>query len=625
MRLIVDVYDASWNRVGEGPVIEARQASVEKRLDEVGTLKITVPADKRAIDLFKNERRVIIRVERLGNALVEWGSGIIRGVSYTSNEGGYRLSVECVDMLDELKRTTIGINREYNDEQVQAIVSDLIGLSPFGWTSTCAVADRLSARFDAISIYKAISEVAKLQGLHLRLTSRNQVEVGVFGASSGKVLMNIQGGVNPALINNGDVGFIEDIRMSYNSEPVVNRLFVLGAGANADSALTLEASTRTTPYTVQSMVMNGRTVYYLEDSASVAEYGVIEKVGQFKEIAPLSNGDTDIERASNALYDIASAWLSRHAQPHIGYTVRLKKLPEGLAVGDTIRLIYREPVLRADGSFTPPYEIDDDFFIMAIEESIGRDGMTHKLKISNVDRHEESTARNIIGQLEQIRLQGTTVQPTINHFQVGPEQVEIDATNSGTVQLILTDATFSVDRVLMRVRTQPFTSTSTGAASGGGASTINIPAHRHLVASLTSLSGFPSTSVRPYIGANGSGGSFLYMKLETSTDSDFWTKDAGGSATLNLPNHTHPAQYGIYRDSSTPGGMDITVNGVSVASGVGTAGVNFDQTYDVTDAIADKVGGFRTSHDVIIACASGQGEVLVTFDVYETITPFKFG
>ncbi len=646
MRLHADIYDANNLRLGEGPVTTLMSASVQRRLDGAGSISFDIPAhDQRAAKLLAQERRVRLYLYHLGQRR-ELGRGIIRQMNYQAGSGGWSISVSGPDTLDELKRVSVLLRREYNNQTVADVASALAALVP-GWSASSSINTLISTRMDAVSVLKALQDVAGLQGLHLRQTpGSNIVEVGTFGTAVGLRLINPRQ-ITAGMYTNNTIAFIDSIRQGVNSETLCNRLYVLGAGTNVDSALTLEKCTRTTPYSVGFTTAAGRKLYYIEDSASIALYGVIERFAQFKEIAPLSNNDTDIERAANALYDAAAAWLVRYKDPQESYSVTIKKCAVTIRPGDKIRLVYKEPVLRADGSFTPPHNINADFWVMSVTENVSPGGVSVSLEISNIDRYEESVAKKILGSLDQVRVQGMMVQPTINHYQAGPEQVQIDSSNSAKVQLIFTDATFSVDRVLMRVRTQPFTSTAKSASSvtsqSGGGSTATSNAngsHRHLMMRGSQISAGGLDEAVYQVSADSGGGTFFQIGGIRVTGGSIYTPGPNiytesaadnHSHDVNIPAHSHdippaPLVYGIYKDNTRPGNISITVNGVSVTpSPIGSTGSDLNTTIDITEQIVNKSGGFRTVHDIVVSCAAGQGEVLFVCDIYETITPFKFG
>jgi len=265
---------------------------------------------------------------------------------------------------------------------------------------------------------------------------------------------------------------------------------------------------------------------------------------------------------------------------------------------------------------------------MSVSESVGAGDPTVSLEITSVDRYEDSIAKTILGQLDQVRVQGAMIQPSINHYVYGPEQVEIDASTDATVQLIVTDATFSIDRVLMRVRTRPFTSTATGAAAGGGTSTStasggaatptsNATTHEHLIMRVNDGTAAGAMATRRFTVVEQSTGTLIHFDASTDAGAAarFISMQPSGSHThaFTLPNHTHTMDYGIYRDSERPEDIEITVNGVSVTPApIGVIGTDLDTTIDITAEIVEKVGGFQAVHDIVISCASGQGEVVIT-------------
>src|SRR5687768_6072075 len=101
MRLIVDVYNAQGQKIGVVPY--AKSVSITRILDGAGSIGIeTNLTDERALELLTNGRRVRIYVEEREESLREIGSGIIRSIKTSATNGGYTLSIDGVDSLDEL-------------------------------------------------------------------------------------------------------------------------------------------------------------------------------------------------------------------------------------------------------------------------------------------------------------------------------------------------------------------------------------------------------------------------------------------------------------------------------------------------------------------------------------------
>lgn len=609
MQIRVDVYDPSW--AGLGTVQTAIAMSAIRSLDGAGSFTVSVPAhDRRAVELFTNECRVVLLVDD-GSGLREVTRGIVRDIRYSAQSSGWELKISGPDVMDELKRRTVKFNAEYEDVAINTIVADLVALVP-GWSSSCSITDKYTGRFDGVSVLKALQSLAEYTGNHLRVEAggaiggTNVLEFGAFGADLGLRLRN--GSRMPKeLRDNPDVAHITNFEAQTNTKPIVNRLYALGAGANVDSALNLGASTRTSP-TIHSETVNGRTMYYIEDSASIAQYGRIEQIGQFKEIQSLGNTDALIELAANALHDAASAWLERHAVAENRYSVQIMTPSVLLTVGDKVELDYIDALLDNDG-LLPVQSVQGDFYVMRVMEAFNMAGSSVSLDIADVDRHDETIAKTVVGALEAVRLNGMVVQPTFNHYLAGPEQVIVNGGTNGFVYLQITDAVTEVVRVKMRVRTKPFTATAKPAN------------HRHSVFQLGGNigSGFPVNNrvifgYKDAAGTISAAGAINYTATGDPVGTQLYTY--GTAAGL---------EYGIYYDTVYPASMSIRVNGVLVASGVGTIGAAFEAEYDITDEINGKAGGFRGTHEIKINPASGRGEVIVYFDVYELITPFRLG
>lgn len=626
MRVWAHIDNVAGTLQTDGPITTITQATVSRMLDGVGSISLSVPGtDKRSIDLLTNEARAILYVEQLGT-IRELGRGIIRRLDDSDNASGWTRTARGPDSLDELKRIMVGINRTYDNQTIATIVADLVG-DVSGWADSCSLTDVFTGRFDSVSVLKALQSLVAAQGVHLRqAASGNTLEVGAFGTDSGLTLINASQ-MTDELYSNDDVALIERFTQSQDSEAVANRIFVYGAGDNVDAALTLELSNRSSPYTIQSRVKNGRTEYYLQHGASVTAYGVIEKYVQFKEISPLGTSDTDKQRAANALYDAAAAWLDRNALPQSRYSVVVRKAMQTIRPGDLVHISYLGVVEREeDGSFIFR-DINDDFWVMSCQETVTLDGITLALEVASVDSYEQDAAQVIIGALEQVRLQGTNIQQTLTGMPFGPEQVFMDPSNGKTVLLPISTYIYNIQNAVMRVRTRPLTATATGAASGGGStetSTATLTTPTIMRVDSSPPGGTPS--LKKFTVFDGSSTYFFEANTTVPTPSALEpTNNSSHSHDVTLPAHTHDLNYGIHTDTTRPADIEIDVNGTSVTpSPIGTTGADLDTTIDVTDEINAKAGGIHGSHTIELTCGSGQGEVLIEFFIVATIVPFGF-
>ena len=411
MRILVDVYDPTGStRLGEGPVLTCDSATVSRRLDGQGRLKLSGSlTDKRAGDLLQNERVVRVWLDTEAG-MREFARGVILEIRKSVNASNFTLDIDCADPMDAIARRTVRNGRQYTNASISSIASGLISLVP-GWTVSVESgisANLHSARFTGTNVFKALLRLAEERGYHLRSgLANNQVELGVFGTDSGLTLTNLNG-LGEGVLSNTSVVLIESIEVMENTRGVVNWVVGFGAGEGT-AALTLRDSTRTTPYTINSITDNGQTLYYLEDAASIATYGQNEKTVVFKAIAPVANSTTAKEAAANALYDAMVAYLQRSKTPQISYKVRGVKTAQTIRPGDKVRLWYNGTVQR-DGQDYTYLEVDETFWVLEVNERASESGVMVDLVISTVDQMEQSAAEIVVGAIEDIQTQSVAIR-----------------------------------------------------------------------------------------------------------------------------------------------------------------------------------------------------------------------
>jgi hypothetical protein len=230
-------------------------------------------------------------------------------------------------------------------------------------------------------------------------------------------------------------------------------------------------------------------------------------------------------------------------------------------------------------------------------------------------------------------VESLSIQPAYDQWSFGPEVITIDSASvdNDTVTLVVENDVYRIIKVTMRVRSKVFESQITGTQSGGGAveSSSSDGTHRHLMfQGLTFQSGQVWVSGQFNASSDSTQTNSRKVRIDHQLGTnapDLWTWDADGAHThtVNIPAHTHPMSYGKFQDTVRPGAMNIDVNGTRIATGVGSTGTDFDQTYDITAQVLAKAGGIVGTHDVDIVCGSGRGRVLVTFSVRGMILPFQ--
>jgi hypothetical protein len=311
------------------------------------------------------------------------------------------------DSLDELARGNTLLNWQFSEIPTSAVVYELA--ADVGWNTILVngAEGLVTARFDGANLLKACIETVKGQGVHLRegLVPR-QLEVGVFGESSGVVLIGPTA-MDDELLHNDNVALITRLNRVRKTNTVYNWLVPMGGGEGT-AALTLAKSTRGTPYPIQTITgRDGKTLYYISDAASIVEYGEIRKVATFKQISPLSNNDNAMILAANALYDAAAAELSRNSMRQDVYSVSCRKMKRTIRPGDKITVRYKGRVY-IDGVPVNPIDVNAEFWVLRVTERVAESGATLDLEISTVDKMQQSTESIIVGAIESISLRNLT-------------------------------------------------------------------------------------------------------------------------------------------------------------------------------------------------------------------------
>jgi hypothetical protein len=606
MRLLIDVKDASGNKIGEGPVMSAQGCTIGRELSATGSIFVSVPiADERALSLMTNKRRLAIYGwDTPGDERRTLGTGIIEEPSFNFSDGQFRSGFSGPDYLGELKDANTWIGWKQDNVAPGTVITALmtwanteLGLTS-GWSAEVgdiAGYDPISVRFDGVSVLKALQAVVDQIGCHFRLSGDRSISVGPFGDASGLRVLQPQH-VPQELLGNDDVILVDQLTITYKSVDIVNRIVVLGPG-DAEAALTLKLATRTTPYTVQSMTRNGITLYYIEDAASIAAYGVIERTFQAKNIAALSNSTADLTNAANALYDLASAWLQRNAVLHDVYKISVKKTKANILPGQTARVDYKGLAYDEQGNPVKWVNLADDLWVISAAERVGLESSNVDLSLSTVDKAIMNEADVVIGMLEDLRIGGVVVKPYLSKDTINPPAEAIDSTHDVEFPLAFGNYTTKINQVIFRLRTRPFRTL----ASGGD--------HRHRVGNYITTSGTPNVQRRFVVAGNASGGNAFSIFLDAlSTDpaTDLYTFDSSGDLT-----------FGIGDDTSTPVNINIYVDDVLVESGLAPAGGNLEHEVDITSYFSET--GFQGDHTIKITCGSGQGQVIGEIEVRETI------
>lgn len=410
MKLWADIYDTTDTKIGVVKTLTG--CTVTKALDDIGSLSFSAPAtDDDAFNLLTNERRVRLFIEH-DDVSRELGRGIIRKVTVNSSASGFTLNCDCVGSMDALNRKSVLLGRSFTNTAISSIASTLVGLVS-GWSvGVDAGLGNQTARYDGVSVFKALLRMAEEKGLHVREgATANTLEIGAFGDDCGVMAVGVTHS-NPQLLLNDNIVLIDSITQETDSRDVVNWIVPMGAGEGS-AAQTLKGATATGDYTIGTMTApDGSTLYYLTDVTSVLQYGQTEKIVSFKEIGAVSNSATAKVYAANALFDAASAWLDRNKDPLTTYKLTVRKPRAVIRAGQKITVSYRGFVETGNGSeeLVPISLQNVSLWIMKVTERISESGDVLDLQVSTVDRYQNDTKKIMVDAIESMQARNVSVQ-----------------------------------------------------------------------------------------------------------------------------------------------------------------------------------------------------------------------
>lgn len=599
MRIWADIDNAAGDLVTPGPITNLRSLSFTRALDGAGSFRLQAfGTDQRALDLLQVERRVSLYVHNDSNGARLIGRGVITQLGATDTSGGWTRIASGPDLLHELKNVSTGRGLTYDDATVQTIIEGLLA-KVSGWSTDTTISDTFTARFDGESILKALQAVAEANGLHLResATTPGLLEFGAFGTVGDLRVIN-KGRIGAEAEANPNVVFIERFSVVDDSEALCNRVVPFSAGIG-ESDQGLELATLSSPYTVQSDTVNGRTVYYLEDSTSSTAYGVKEKYLKVDNIAPLSNSSTAQELAANSLYQVAANYLTRRKDPQQTYRITVRGL-RGYTVqpGDKIHVRYKGVLTDENGNTVDYRDVNDDFWVLKVTERLGVEGYGMDLEVSNIDRYPDDPAEVIIGELESLKLSNTRVKPYFNGDTTIIERL-IDPTHPFTQLIDFTDMVQRAVRIRLRLRTRPLRS----------------PVDEFIIMQSPDVQG---------------SGPWYYREL------NYFDKVADGTEQFLLPasvesapiqftaNLSPVASWEITDDTVYPAGISITIDGASVSGGPwGTTSAGISVELDVTSLFEDAPGGLQQEHNIVVSCTDGRGIIELELERYMVIQAIR--
>lgn len=476
----VDILDSTGTKVGSGPLVTVLYIDTRNALDKIGSVSFAVPAnDPKARDI-QSGRQYDVYDETDG-----YIGRFIHKKHHTSDDlGQAMIQVEAWSILKELSYQIVGFGRKYEANQVEAIIADLLSdVSDWSLDSLTSLGTA-NATYQGQSVYQAIEELAKRWGYHFRLgEGTRELEFGAFGESNTAVRFTNLSGQDSQIDSLTDIAIVKAISQSENNEEVFNRVIAVGAGTGA-SQLQMKAGEVGDFYTVQSRTrLNGQTEFYIEDAASIAQFGVREIVLIFDQVRPISNTQTAKNQAKTELLMNAERWLQRYVQVRKQLdNVQVHALRSPVKVGEKISVRYK----GLDDSGALYLDIDEEYWVLAHDRSRNQGGdYVSNFQLVSVDRAEKTDIDLMADAVRGIKSEKLWIKPTA--FRHSDTYTDFIANSNGLYQdkdavftFTFDETVMEVTRVVLEWKTRPIFATSVWGQSGLVATLNAAPTNPHL-------------------------------------------------------------------------------------------------------------------------------------------------
>ena len=555
----IDVYSAAGAKLNwfwqiSPPVIT-------KRASQIGELRFDVP-------------QIVVLDKGVGRGktykLYSEADGYL-GEFYHSTDAldasGDILTVTCHDQLVQLTRKTVGFGWKFNGETMPNAMSRVVSRYGGGWS---AVTDHANGDFYEIaydtageSFFDLLEVLRRTQAGWFSLGGDKQIKYGRWLDSrlTGAIAARLRSFANAEAWQPGGDAMITELSVSEDSSTIVNRVIAVGRGLGA-AQFGLKYSDETAPYTIQSRKNwdgangngtnpSGATTdeYYIEDTASIAEYGLREATINF-DVTPAGTSRADMLNAGNALYTIAAAYLARSRRHLVNYSLSCIGLPKTIAPGDVIEVDYFDvaTVRDANGNELRKSKLRLDklrLFVSEITHEFDAAGgvRVSRLIVSNTGELLADTNAVVTELIRDAKRFKLVPHPSLAPRSVGGETVDINPSLKCEYRLAFPSRVAEINQCriefhIQKARSNASSSTaasSTTTTSAGGSSTQSTTSASGGGTTLTSDTAGDSSTLdyafSTSIGyANSLGFTSNGISAAFSTDSASFSGNTGGIA-----------------------------------------------------------------------------------------------
>lgn len=607
---IITVYDTSLSRWREiKPIYTSVKYSYS--LNETSTASFDYKLDDIAIvGLLDFQKKVRITE----NNLIVF-SGYIVNLKKSINNGDSVLSVDCHGLTQDLadkyyQVTNVLLENEYVTDLLDPVYAKT--LIPTGWTTTVEptteVITYLTSLQSKLSTYKIFNKFFGYNWRHRIINNpvldEKHLDFGLFGNYNGvKIYQTPKDNIES--VDNWLVIDENGVNLEKAGDHVFNWVYPIGgAGDNGVNQVSLrdcigkpyidpnypilidtdipntDSSYNASVYSNGNTAPNTGVQYYVANLSSIAQYGIIKRSIQFKDVEPQASNQDKVlqlgrDKASELLYKGVVAELKKHSQP-LEYMSGLGAIGHApnLNVGDKVKIKFKKQVKDIDGNCYDVVNIDNEYYVLSyICEYLEDSTKKYNLNISNLPVFAQSDLDILSDTVEVQKDYEKQRKGSVSVFSQTFERV-FDNLNPAQAFFWIPKGLTYTDYLDMKLTLKPFTSTVSGATN---------PAQGFTVPAQTTSAGGGTTTTSSAGGSttvtSGAGGS------TTTTSSN----SATHNHTITIANHTHNITIPIANRTTgtvltyTPaspelgtagGGSIFNANGASAGGGTTTTSTN---------------------------------------------------
>lgn len=304
--------------------------------------------------------------------------------------------------------------------QVRAIIREpdpddldtLLSVYAPAWILSCysSTGSPRVVRFYGETLFEAIGLLANREGEHFRLGPhpfiRNLCYLRDDLDAPEIQLMAVN---YPVVDNDPGYAYIRQIKNDERMDGLITRLYVFGAGVGFARQSLRNLSVPVPPGYVVDQVHS-----YIEHTASVAAYGVIEGILELPDMGDGAGGSSTSPEISDALFRAGKAYLDKHIVQYVNYQFEVVDLKKRLVPGNQIHLVWDRYDTEGNSVWSFNSHQDGPLVILEVQTALSGEGLvTTTLTTAEIIRYPETDQRLLTDVLHKLELARRHPQPIL--------------------------------------------------------------------------------------------------------------------------------------------------------------------------------------------------------------------